>query len=751
MLSLEPDALAEEINRAEDFRKKHTQRIQAIASRFMGNWFRVDYVSDPTPENTVFAYIAYMLPELWYANPSCRIRAKKPNSHQQIADAMEQAVRTWQSETDFTDEGQDCVRDMIMGYGVMQVGLEPRDFPGEALQQQAPTGGEATEPQQALRPFAVRLPADQLIMDPRCESPLKARYLGHSYWMDLDQLVAAPEKWDPEAVAKLTEVSEDTDSRNERAVTLGKAPDRHRVNLVDLWIPEHGKLITLARDYQATNQVIRNVSYWGPPEGPYEVFGFYRVPGDPYPMGSLQPIMEQLEEMWAHQNQASEEAKSYKRFVLIEAANIEGQKAVLDARSGDACLVRGLAGNFVEVEMGGSPSGRLEHIMTLRDRADRTVGLSDAQRGRVQGKTATETDIVQGNVDTRTSFMRQRVQRHTQRVLRRVCWYMFFDPSIVMPVSSTDPTTGQVTESTFLGGIQEGQEGIDWVDFFLDIEPNSMQHSDDAMIQSRAMETMQMMGNMAQMIPAAPWINWRYIINMFGESFNQKDLAELLINPAALQQFNQSPMAFGQNPQPMLPPGANPALIAQGLGQQGGPGPQWGPNPSMGSGGGMPGIGNAPFAPRSGQIAPPMGAPSAGIATMGGGPIGSPPQAGTMGNGISGVRPFPAGPRSATPAPPFMFIGKGGGNTGGPRQQQGAPHKPMSAKPIAGGHRQQSGTSNPAMSSKPISGGNRQQSGPSSRTMSAKPITGGNSKKQVHGTARPSGVGSLPAGPRTKK
>lgn len=710
MLDLDPDKLATEIQRAEDFRRKHTLRTAAIAARFMGNWFRVDLTSDPTPENTIFAYVAYMLPELWYSTPDCRIKAKRPIQHQDIADSMEGGVKTWLTETDFTDEGQQVVRDALMGYGFMQVGIEPRDFPGDAAQQtfkasapdapdtdtvayddgipDPPQPDAPPEPQEALRPFAIRLSPDQLIMDPRCETPLKARYIGHSYWMDIDELRAKPDVYDPAGVEKLAESPRDyyDENRQERAVRYGESADRHRVNLVDLWVPEHGKLITLARNYEATNTILRSVDYWGPPEGPYEVFGFYCIPGDPYPMGPIQPIMEQLEEMWVHQAQTSEEAKSYKRFVLVEAANIEGQKAVQNAKSGDIALVKGLNGNFVEVEMGGSPTGRLEHIATLRDRADRTIGLSDAQRGRVQGKTATETDIVQGNVDTRTSFLRTRVQRHTTRVLRRVCWYLFYDPAVVLPVSKTDPQTGQVLEGTFLGGIQKGQEGTGWIDFNLDIDPQSMPHSDDAMIQQRAMELLQVAQQVGEGMQMMPQVNWRYLVNMFGESFNQKDLFSLLFNPAAMQ------------PQmPVLPGGVNPELVAQGLGTPGGPGPQWGGIQAMGGmpgGGGAPGMmpgglgggpgmpmqGPPPFAPRTGGVAPPMGA--------GGGAAG----------GMSGVMKFPMAPRQQQAAGggsggakmPFMFIGRGKpGQAGGASRHMSGAGKfgpsPRAAKHGGGG------------------------------------------------------------------
>lgn len=802
MLSLDPNDLIKEVTKAEEYRRKHTARTRSIVNRFLGNWYRTDYVSDPTPENTVFAYVAFMLPELWYANPSCRVTAKRVIQYKDVADAMEMALRTWLSETDFTDEGQDVVRDALMGYGVMQVGVEPRDFVGERRQ--------ASD---ALKPFSARLSPEQLVMDPKCESPLGARFLGHSYWMDLDQLQADPQMWDPEEVAKLESTSVDTElDKYERALRPGSTPDRHRVNLVDLWIPEQNKLVTLARMGETTNIVLRSVDYWGPPEGPYEVYGFYRVPGDPYPMSPLQPIMEQLEELWAHQAQASDEARSFKRFLLVEAANIEGQKAVMNAQSGEVHTVKGLTNNFLEVEMGGSPTGRLEHIMTLRERADRTIGMSDAQRGRVQGKTATETDIVQGNVDTRTSYMRQRVQRHTERVLRRVAWYMFFDPAVVMPVTQTDPMSGTTSEGTFLGGPQPGQEDIDWVDFNLSIDPQSMQHSDDAQIQARASELIQLMQGLAPAIQQVPWVNWRYLINMFGESFNQKELSKILINQAAMQQFGQVDAAFGMGGPQQLPPGADPGFQQAAMTGQlpGRPGMQWGQLPMLGGpaiggpAGGMPGglngtpggipggginpITGAPqgaaFAPRSGSIAPPMGVFGGGPPPQMARPAGAPFQ--PMARGAMGAppgmapgmpRPMPPGPRAmqgATPAgraplPPSALLGAGRSQ---PRPMPPGPRTPMVQ--IPGRAPQQvpsrpvppllAGRSQPMPAHAPMRAASKLPPGPRTPVRGAPPMAARPSAakplppeprtptKQAAGPkiARPSGVRPMPPGPRAK-
>lgn len=563
MLDLDPANLADEVTRAEEFRRKHTQRSRDIVRRFVGNWYRMDNNTDPTPDNLIAGYVAFMLPELAYTIPSCSVDATRPVTYEAISDAMEMMLRQWLKDSDFGDQHQDWVRDAFFGFGAMKVGLEPKQqFDDGTVSFEASSTG-------ALTPFACRIPPDQFIMDPRCETPEQARYMGHTYWKDLDNLQSDP-RWDAAAVEQLSSSIDDeegSDSQGERAVPRGKSPERNRIGLVDLWLRETKMIITLGRSAQTTLPVVlRQVPFHGPSSGPYQVLGFYRVPGDPYPIGPLQFAMEQFEELQAHVGSASEAAGMFKRFLLVDAGATDVANATANARNGDVCTVRGLnPTNTQQVELGGANPEQYQYIEGVRDRWDRTMGLGDAQRGMAAGKTATESQIVQSNVDGRTSYMKSRVTAQTAKVLNKVAWYMFHDPNIVAEVSQVDPITGQVFEGLFLGGIQPGQEGLDWTAFNLEITPESMSRTDNQVIQARAMQIFQLAPQALQMMVQMPAINVRWILKMLGESMNLKALPDLLFNPQVLAQLRQVAMAGG------IGMGANPP----------GAGPQQAPDPSQ--------------------------------------------------------------------------------------------------------------------------------------------------------------------------
>ena len=580
-LDLSAENLSEEIEAAEVFRRKHTSRIRDIVRRFVGNWHRMDNSTDPTPDNLIAAYIAFMLPELSYTTPSASVGAKRPLTHEAIADAVEMMLQQWVKDSDFGEQHQDWVRDALMGFGVMKIGMEARQQWDDA------TSGYSVSADGRLIPFACRIPPDQFIMDPRCERWQDARYMGHVYFKDLASLQNDP-RWDKDAVEQMSSMTDDesayeNNADSERPFGLARTPNRQRIGLVDVWIRETNEIITLGRagPNSTTAIIMRQAPYHGPARGPYTVLGFYTVPGDPYPISPIQFAMEQFEELQAHLGSSSEAARSFKRFVMVDAAAEDAANAMINAENGSVMKVRGFnVNNHAQLEAGGGNSEQYQYIGSIRDRWDRTMGIGDAQRGQAAGKTATESQIVQSNVDGRTSYMKGRTVKFTTDVLDGVCWYLFHDPNVVEDVSRTDPVTGQIFEGLYLGGIQKGQEGLDWSRFNLTITPESMTVTDNQVVQAHALQLFQLGPQAMQMMMQMPGLNVRWLVKMLGESMNIPTLPDLLFNQQLLARLGQVPQAFGQGlPQP-LPGGSNPMFFNAGLGFPGG-----GPGQQQGQGG----------------------------------------------------------------------------------------------------------------------------------------------------------------------
>lgn len=563
MLKLDADSLVREVNAARTFRHKHLLLARELEERYVGNWYSTDWNCEATPENAIFSFLAAMLPELIHTHPACKITPARVWSHKDIADFLQMGVESWFREnSQFTEELKDAVRDMVIAWGVVMIGMEDRAHGDRRPRLDA---------QHAMRPFVQHIPRHRYLMDPRAKKQGDTRWEGHEYDVDADDL-ATYDYFDPAAIEKLMGMAGDP-TDGERRDTGRKAPEvgqRDQVRLVDLWIRDTNQIVTLAEavggDSAVPVLVRPPTDFQGAPGGPYVVFGFYSVPNDPYPMGPLQAAMENIEEVNAHARAASDEAAEFKNITLVDAAATDVLAVVADGKSG-VYPIKGLSGKApINLPIGQIHPQRLEHIGVLRDRLDRNLGLGDNQRGRITNSTASESQIVQANVDLRISYMRGRVELATHDVLRKVIDRMFYSPLVVMPVQKIDPATGQADEGTFYGGPQPGQEGVDWIDFYLDITPQSMSIADDQVLQQLWVQCFQLAAQAAQGMQAMPYINWRFIFNEWGETWNQKRLADVVFNPAAMAAFAQNPRMFGMGQPVPVPGDVSPEIPANGLG-----------------------------------------------------------------------------------------------------------------------------------------------------------------------------------------
>lgn len=571
MLSQEPGDVALEYGAAADFRKKHTSKISTLVKRYASNWFRDDLQGMPTPENHVFSYVAFMLTELAYASPSARIKAAWKAANGSIARFMEIGVGRWIEQYPLPDQLALIVRDALLGFGVAKIGIEPSSNPYIL----GPDG------QTGLTPFVTHVPANDWCCDARCHHWKEARLQFHEYWKDLDELKSSRGA-DLKVVERITsDYDESPQKLSDQALRPGETGPRKQVCCIDVWFPETAQIATLVKSNDsADSQYLRPpTKWWGPATGPFRVLGFYSIPGDPYFMGPLQPVMEQIEELQAHITAAAQEAGTLRSFIGVDASNIEAQKAAKEAKNGEIVAIPGLANKDVqEFTIGGVPPQRLEHINILRERVDRMLAFSDAQRGVAAGKTATESQIVQSNVDVRTEWMRSKCNRFVQGLLEDVGWYFFYDSNVVIRASHLDPMSGQQIEGTVYGGVSGGwyggqfyppQEDISWPDdFTITIEPNSMSRTDDQATQGRALQLIQTTGNLAMLRRQFPEVNWRWILDMLGQSFNQPDLDQVLFDEQLLGMMFPQIMqaAFMQLTQPQAPPGKQGQAPSQPMG-----------------------------------------------------------------------------------------------------------------------------------------------------------------------------------------
>jgi hypothetical protein len=573
LIALDPAGLVLEIEAAKKLRAEHLKNTVELVRRYVGNYYRTRQRGKPVPENMIFSYIAGTLPKIIFDNPEVSVSAKQVITAKPVARAMREALNAWIKEVDLRQELEAVALDMLLGFGVMMHGIEARgDFAADPE-----WGVQERMHLQALVPFLIRVEPSSFFMDSQAKSFHQCRILGREFQRDLEDMQQDP-RYDQDTVGRLTaEGSEDPRNRGQQ--NFPNTRDGHlrkRVTLYEVYLPEHRKIATIAMNSAGEGLWVRPPSpYRGPNDGPYVLFGVYGVPDCPYPLSPIAAMAEQFMELNAHASAAASEAATHKKLVIVNSNNPTMKAEVHAAPSGSVVAIPNFsAQDLANVELGGTSETRLKYLMLLKDRCDRVIGASDAQRGKAAGVTATEAQIADANGDAREDFINLKYRDGVKRSLRGVGWYMFYDPSVVMPVSVEDPQSGQQSEGVFLGGMQPGQEEMSWPDFFLEIEPHSMKRVDPAVQQQQATAMIGIAVQIAPMIVQFPFINWRSILDDLGEANNIPDYANRILNQQGLAMI-QAGTAFGMLPgmpqqgvengmPPAQPPGMNPGLMQPG-------------------------------------------------------------------------------------------------------------------------------------------------------------------------------------------
>lgn len=616
MLNCDPQNLYSEIQAAERYRDEHLRSYDRRRRRFHGPSYAGDDQLAYEPENHEFEYISLLLPKIVFDNPRVKVNSTRMGPIQDIASAVQAGMNRW-------------IRDVKLRRTLVRVGLDTFMCWGATVVRVEPDQ-DRLAPQwfaQSLpyRPTVERISPKRIFWDPLALDISEARYIGHVWVRDKDDLIKIakdhPEDgWDLEAIQNAGEDA-GTD-KLDRDSKYG-APSRKEVVCYEVYVPGYqledepgpdqgfnGAIFTIAvggyNDAGAKKAygVRKPRMYYGPPEGPYTVFGIYPVPDDTAPLSPTVAIQAQVETLNMHAKAVMKAAAQRKRIAFVARAEPDLQKKVKRAEDGDVVPVNTeeLNNNLKEVELGGVTPAALNALQIERERRDRISGMSDAMRGNVAGAgTATENAIAAEASTARMAFIKQQFTDAVTDMLRKVAWYMYHDDRIVFPVgdelqSQNDMATmmaqtqgmmgaamgpqkkdaapseeqfQQKGEPWYQGGVPSEMSGYSFKDLDLDIEPYSMERTSEQQQTRRMMELVQIV---TQILPAsmqAP-VDLQAMMNAIGNMANVPELARIVDLKAARQL--QAQMLQGLQIQSSNPPaklskdvgGGAPGLVQPG-------------------------------------------------------------------------------------------------------------------------------------------------------------------------------------------
>lgn len=562
MLDTSPEALYREIESAEGYRDKQLRAVNRLIEQYHGPVFKgKDETSwENWPENHSYETISLLTPRLAYDNPRVVCKSRRPIRGQVQAKAIEHGLNRWIKDEQLRSLMIRIAVDMQFCWGVTMVVNEPMRHP---------SGAQSN----GFRWCKVyRIPFRRFVLDPVCLWFGEARWMGHLFERDADDLKQYAKDnpdagWDIEAVEQCGSL---TSAEQLKEPSQAKNVRRNRIIGYEVWVPEvelpespgpeagfHGTIYTIAAANGRGVQLRKPRPYYGSKRGPYSLYGCYPVPDVALPLSPLVATAGQSEELNAYARAAQKSASEYRRIVLVDAGNETLKQKLSTAKDSMVIPVKGLIKDaIIPVELGGITAQQVQILGMLRERLNRASGLSDAARGNTSsGATATADSIAAESSATKHAFVKQQFEDGVRDTLMKVAEHMYYDDQIVFPLGEEAlKDFPDMMEPGFQGGMHMDGSGLTFEDLELEIDPYSMPFMTDGLMQQRLMGQVELIGNLAPIMPQTPWVKWDKVLGMAGDAFNNQELSDtidtgVLGQVAGMQlqqQAEQSQPMYGQ-------------------------------------------------------------------------------------------------------------------------------------------------------------------------------------------------------------
>lgn len=553
MLDLSFDSIRREVESAERFRDTHLASLRTMVEKYHGPAFRDDradpYIDDP--ENFGHEYVSLVLPRIIHDTPKFRVKLGEPMLDLMVGRRLQIAINRWSRITKLRRTLERVATDMLFTYGVALTVSEPRPEVRK------------TDGKEPYLPRVYRISPERFFMDPAATHIEDARFMGHCYAMDKNDLIERAENdktYDLEAILSIPSGTDLDEIRDDNGRDI---EDRKELAVYEVWVPEsdqsvaeeidellgpgmvNGTIYTFVKGRSKSSKwdgyIRKPIPYFGPRNGPYTVFGVYTVPDDPYPLSPLMAIQSQVEDLNAHLTSVRSSAAAYKRLVMVDARNSKLAQDIKDRPHDYIILSESLdKDKVVNLEVGGITQQQVQYSQMAQDRLDRVSGIHDAMRGNIQGSaTATEVAVAESSATMRMAHLKRQFQESVDDLARSVLWYMWHDDRVAFPLGREGAEALLEADPKFTGGVR--MPG--WEDLEVAVDAYSMERVSEALVQKRAMELLQITTSVAQGMMAMPFIKWREILSVVGDALNMPHLADMIDQNAMMQMAQQQQAA----------------------------------------------------------------------------------------------------------------------------------------------------------------------------------------------------------------
>jgi hypothetical protein len=405
------------------------------------------------PLNTIYSVVSVLLPHLVSNNPRAMIRTPFPRLRP-AADVFALAWNHLAGRIDLGRSLRTVVNDALFGAGVMKTGLAAGG-PVAAEPLGAKSGAAAAR--DAGQIYADPVDLDDYVIDPFARRREEAAFEGDRYRVARSWLLESG-LYDRSAVEGLPPAGEGKSLQP-------ASPLRDDVELLDIWLPGEGVVVTLPAGEPACARFLREAPWEGPARGPYELLGFHWAAGSPMPIPPVAlwyDLHVMINKLARRQARSADRRKD---LVLFDDRAGDEAQRLREAFDGEMIGVQSVD-RYRQVSFGGEHEETYRHLSFLFEQLGRLAGNVDLLGGIApMSGTLGQDELLYNSASVRVEDMRWQVCEFTRHVGTKLAWLLWHDPLVDIPLAS-----GAEEARRFSPRTREG----DWLDYHFDVEPHSM-------------------------------------------------------------------------------------------------------------------------------------------------------------------------------------------------------------------------------------------------------------------------------------
>ncbi len=524
-------------------------------------------------ENHYHDWISYIVPRTAMENPKTKVGTKRPAGQADAARALHLGLARWVKDAKLRERLVAPLVDMQFNRGVLQVAQDPIAGMDPIV------GLNPDDPEDETVPHAPvlnRIPQDTFFEDAVARQREQLRFQGHIGHRDkqdlLDEAKKRPELgWNADLIENMS--TKDTSSKLKRDPEA-ETTRREEVSWYELWVPEleldaypngepapadgwrkhgyNGAILTIPTEAPSTDSpadwLREPRPYYGPPCGPYEVFGVYELPNRTQHLAPLVVNEEQIVDLNKHARSQSDSAADYKRIMVVDRTSPRIVGIIKSTEHHNVAAIPGFKKEGIaQVELGGITDQQIAYTGIARERLNRNAHMDDARRGEVTpGQTATGIAEAAIAGDVRVGWVEERFYRSVTNVLKKVLWYLYMDNRVAFPIGDeaneefeTAETTegGEVALPTDVWYVGGAESGMPFEALELEVETYSMQRMDDTQRRQSIENAMnQSFGLLPLIVQFPKGVDWKMVFNDVGEMNQMPDWGKRFDVDELLQQ-----------------------------------------------------------------------------------------------------------------------------------------------------------------------------------------------------------------------